>query len=360
MALANPFQDVLGGLLDDLFSKKGINSPFSRQIREMQDDIEQRITDPAQSRIDAVRTLANQKETAPRFSPQPQVRPDPNAGPPAIRDPRFRPNLPENPLGQIFESQSTAQAPVRVAQAGSLSHAPAAPVKPLQASKELVDAVIQQESGGNAQALSPKGAIGLMQIMPTTALDPGFGVAPIPVEKLTNAAANKKFGTDFLSAMLNRYNGDTRRALVAFNAGPGFADQWDGNVTTLPAETQTYVAKIEADLGVKEAPAVSGPETPATAPSPQPAVPASPAPSAGQAVAPSRPQRPKPAAPPSDPLIGPPTLASAPAPAAPRINMLQAVTEFLSAKNPKAISSVSQTNLLAVLALMGKSARKRS
>lgn len=111
----------------------------------------------------------------------------------------------------------------------------------------LFRGVITQESAWNPNAVSPVGAAGLTQVMPATGRDPGFGVAPLrnpndPQEQL-------RFGADYLSAMLRRYDGDVTRALVAYNAGPGVADNWDGRMASLPRETQGYVANITGMTG---------------------------------------------------------------------------------------------------------------
>lgn len=117
----------------------------------------------------------------------------------------------------------------------------------------LLDAVIQQESAGNPLAVSPKGATGLMQIMPATARNPGFGIKPFdPTKPLTDPQENVRFGTDYLTAMQQRYGGDLDAALVAYNAGPGVADRFVAsgkNTSILPAETRDYVTKIKANLG---------------------------------------------------------------------------------------------------------------
>ena len=119
---------------------------------------------------------------------------------------------------------------------------------------QLIERVIRQESGGNPNAVSPVGAAGLMQVMPDTARDPGFGVRPMAWDQRFNAAENRRFGTDYLGALLNHYGGDQARALVAYNWGAGNADKWDGNRANLPAETQGYLASI---LGGGNAPATS-------------------------------------------------------------------------------------------------------
>ena len=105
----------------------------------------------------------------------------------------------------------------------------------------LWPAVQQQESGNDPNAVSPVGAFGLAQLMPATAANPGFGIAPLnPADPNDNA----RLGQQYLGAMLNRYNGDATKALVAYNWGPGNADKWNGNIGSLPKETQNYVSSI--------------------------------------------------------------------------------------------------------------------
>lgn len=86
----------------------------------------------------------------------------------------------------------------------------------------LSQAVMQQESGGNPNAVSPAGARGLMQLMPDTQRDPGFGVQPA---RNDSPQENMRMGRDYLKAMLNRYSGNQQLALAAYNAGPGRVDQ---------------------------------------------------------------------------------------------------------------------------------------
>lgn len=114
----------------------------------------------------------------------------------------------------------------------------------------LIDAVIQQESGGNPNAVSPAGARGLMQVMPGTARDPGFGVQPMQND---SPQENVRVGTDYLNAMLERYGGNQALALAAYNAGPGRVDDalkqanFDPQraLAMLPKETQGYVPGVQ-------------------------------------------------------------------------------------------------------------------
>ena len=112
---------------------------------------------------------------------------------------------------------------------------------------ELVNRVIFQESRGNPNAVSPVGAAGLMQVMPGTARSPGFGVKPLDWNQRFNAQENRRFGEDYLAAMLDRYGGDVNKALAAYNWGAGRADKWSGDPRALPAETRDYIANIAQD-----------------------------------------------------------------------------------------------------------------
>lgn len=90
--------------------------------------------------------------------------------------------------------------------------------------ESLVKAVIGQESGGKANALSPKGAQGLMQIMPETAKDIASELGYASYD-LNDAKTNREFGTYYLRKMLDMF-GDPKLALAAYNAGPGKVSSW--------------------------------------------------------------------------------------------------------------------------------------
>jgi soluble lytic murein transglycosylase-like protein len=101
---------------------------------------------------------------------------------------------------------------------------------------ELVRAVMQVESGFNPYARSPKGAMGLMQLMPATAKQYGVRNAFNPIE---NVAA----GVAYLRELLDRYQNNEELALAAYNAGPGAVDK-HGQTVPPYRETQSYVAQI--------------------------------------------------------------------------------------------------------------------
>jgi soluble lytic murein transglycosylase-like protein len=99
----------------------------------------------------------------------------------------------------------------------------------------LVKAVISTESGWNPLAVSRKGAVGLMQLIPGTAQRFGVGNPFDPVQ-------NVEGGTMYLKSLLDRYNGDLKKSLAAYNAGERAVDQ-SGGVPAFP-ETQQYVQKV--------------------------------------------------------------------------------------------------------------------
>jgi soluble lytic murein transglycosylase-like protein len=99
----------------------------------------------------------------------------------------------------------------------------------------LVEAVIAAESGYDPLAVSPKGAVGLMQILPETAALMGL---PAPADP----AANLEAGCRYLAALQDNFGGDVELALAAYNAGPGAVRRWG----TVPPyrETRVFVRRV--------------------------------------------------------------------------------------------------------------------
>jgi soluble lytic murein transglycosylase-like protein len=112
---------------------------------------------------------------------------------------------------------------------------------------DLVRAVVQVESGFNAYAQSPKGAKGLMQLMPGTMKE--FGVV-----NPYNPVENIRAGTAYLRQLLNRYDNNEQLALAAYNAGPKAVDKY-GETVPPYRETRNYVAKIDKISSVRQLPA---------------------------------------------------------------------------------------------------------
>ena len=99
----------------------------------------------------------------------------------------------------------------------------------------LLSGLIEQESGFDPSASSSAGALGLTQLMPSTA-------ASLGVSEPLNPAQSIEGGARYLSQLLHQFAGNTADALAAYNAGPGAVEQY-GGVPPYP-ETQQYVAKV--------------------------------------------------------------------------------------------------------------------
>jgi soluble lytic murein transglycosylase-like protein len=126
---------------------------------------------------------------------------------------------------------------------------------------DFVSSVIMAESQFKTHAISKKGALGLMQLMPATA-------AQLGVADPFDPRANVEAGTAHLSALLDRYNNDPIKALAAYNAGAHRVKQYNG----VPPyrETRAYISKIVRDFNAKKraqmkAAAATNPSTPAKA-----------------------------------------------------------------------------------------------
>lgn len=137
----------------------------------------------------------------------------------------------------------------------------------------LLGAMVHQESAGDPAAVSPKGATGLLQVLPDTAR--GLGYRP---EDMADPEKNLDAGAAYMGQMLQRYGGDRALALAAYNAGPGAVDKHGG----VPPyqETQAYVRQVQAKAGPPADPwgYLGAPAAAPTAPNEKPPAPAQRAP----------------------------------------------------------------------------------
>ena len=125
-----------------------------------------------------------------------------------------------------------------------------------QADLQQKAAAMQQiESSGNPNAVSSAGAISAMQVLPSTAKDPGVpGVRPAADTSVAEAA---RVGQELIAAYDKRYQGDNTRIAVAYHAGMGFADNWDGDLATLGPKTRNHAKKFLAELAAGKTPKFS-------------------------------------------------------------------------------------------------------
>lgn len=134
------------------------------------------------------------------------------------------------PVVPAWAYTATSPPPVPAQYAAALTQAAAG----ANVSPALLSALVWQESRWNQAAISPKGAVGLAQLMPGTARDLGVNPAD-PVANLTG-------GARYLRQLLDQFDGNVENALAAYNAGPGRVRS-SGGVPAI-AETRNYVASI--------------------------------------------------------------------------------------------------------------------
>jgi soluble lytic murein transglycosylase-like protein len=140
-----------------------------------------------------------------------------------------------------FPPAVARSAPTRPAEAGDLAQTILTRARQHRLDPLLVKAVILTESAGRPRARSPKGAMGLMQLMPVTARR--FGVTD-PYDAAQNVAG----GTRYLRWLLDRFGGDVPRALAGYNAGEGAVERYGG----IPPyrETRNYVTTVQTNYRV--------------------------------------------------------------------------------------------------------------
>ena len=112
----------------------------------------------------------------------------------------------------------------------------------------LLAAVIEAESKFNPNARSNAGAVGLMQLTPSTAkgIAQYTGGSRFRVSDLTNPDINIRYGAWYLGHLFERYHGDEQLALAAYNAGQENVDRWQSEHVGIQFdETRDYVAKVE-------------------------------------------------------------------------------------------------------------------
>jgi len=117
----------------------------------------------------------------------------------------------------------------------------------------LVRAIVHAESNYDPTAVSPKGASGLMQLMPDTARE-------MFVKDIFDARENIEGGTRYLRVLANQFSGDMVRMVAAYNAGPDAVNRYGGDVPPF-SETQDYVRKVIAlyyQYKAQQAPASTG------------------------------------------------------------------------------------------------------
>jgi soluble lytic murein transglycosylase-like protein len=158
----------------------------------------------------------------PDEAPQPQSAEDTKKIQPAIQPTQFVTPQTSNDLDELIREASARQ----------------------QLDPDFVSSVIKAESNFHPRAVSPKGAQGLMQLMPGTATKLG-------VSDPFDPKANVEAGTAYLNQLLNLYDNDPIKALAAYNAGPQRVQQYHG----VPPyrETKLYINRIVRDFNAKKA-----------------------------------------------------------------------------------------------------------
>ena len=148
------------------------------------------------------------------------------------------PRKPQDPFVDVLDASLEKKEPVKAAREATdeIRDHIARCAENYNIDQELIRAVIQVESGGRADAVSSKGAQGLMQLMPRTAKMLGVGDPFDPGQNIEG-------GVKYLAQLTDKYQGDVEKALAAYNAGPSRVDK--SGAAPFP-ETARYVKNVMA------------------------------------------------------------------------------------------------------------------
>ena len=174
---------------------------------------------------------ANENDYQPTYNPNGSYIMPPNTGNQKNIDPRGI--APQQEVPQQATPKKVAPAPKKGRTSYELqrTHVDNA-AKTHGIDSELIRAVIQTESGWNPNARSKVGAIGLMQLMPSTARELGVKNAYDPAQNIAG-------GSKYLAQLVKRYKGDISKALMAYNCGPG-----NVNKGRIPKASKAYAKKV--------------------------------------------------------------------------------------------------------------------
>lgn len=198
----------------------------------------------SQNPLDTIYPNTQKVNNAPSFEKVLQASAKSNFGT-LLLDPRLKQvnanivkQAPQVSLNQALIEATAGQTNLQPASKSQIMNVVSQISKKYEVDENLVKALIKQESGFNPKAKSKAGAMGLMQLMPSTAKNLG-------VKDPYNTVQNVEGGVKYLKSMLNKYNGNVILALAAYNAGPGAVDKYHG----IPPykETQNYVKSILAN-----------------------------------------------------------------------------------------------------------------
>ena len=159
---------------------------------------------------------------------------DPKAKGPPLQSAFGGASEPDQPAKRPLPSPPAGKRPSR----GQVQEMITEVAKQYGVERALVQAVVAAESNYNAHAVSPAGAVGLMQVMPATAGDYGVDTT----QALFDPKTNLKTGTRHLKRLLRKYDNDYGRVIMAYNAGEGVVDRTNSNVTFL--ETLNYTEAV--------------------------------------------------------------------------------------------------------------------